>query len=439
MTQTTDTNLSGKNYHDLQTCWPCLTGEDIARRQEFQTLHGELKALISAPASLYATLYETTLLNFMEFCQAMPYNMHQPKPYSLLATALETAVAALKVRRGVMMPQHSHSETIAEQEPLWTYAVFIASLWVRLPDLQTDRSIELYKNEQEKIGLWHPISGNLYEPHTFYKVLAKPHPMLIDRTACLSANLIKIMPSVACRWLSSDQKVWSACWEVMTHTASTHNELRELIQKILPHSETIAPPTEKITIINSSETEPEKNKIEKVEGSNEQEECQENKDQEVTQSKAPFEAAIPEEDEPFVENTASEPKLEPPASEKLNQTHKSQAVNALADLNQWIMHHCSPAGGLNGKKQFLRIQSGLLIRDSSLTHFIKENSEYESVESLLKLLIPYLRKEENQVIFHYCFVHNSVEKTLHGIILRRRYLCEPLKNFPDNQFIQNLS
>ena len=85
---------------DLQRCWPCLTGEEIARRQEFQTLRRELKALISAPAPLYAALYETTLLRFMEFCQAMPQDMHQPKPYSLLTTALETTVAALKVRRG---------------------------------------------------------------------------------------------------------------------------------------------------------------------------------------------------------------------------------------------------------------------------------------------------------------------------------------------------
>ena len=115
-----------------------------------------------------------------------------------------------------MMPRHSNSETIAEQEPLWTYAVFIASLWVRLPDLQIDRTIELYKNEQEKIGVWHPVSGNLYEPHTFYKILPKPHPILINRTTCLAANVIKIMPSVACRWLSSDQKVWSAWWEIMT-------------------------------------------------------------------------------------------------------------------------------------------------------------------------------------------------------------------------------
>ncbi len=223
MTQVTDADLSHKNYNEQY--WPCLTGEEIARRQEFQTLRRELKALISAPAPLYATLYETTLLRFMEFCQAMPQDMSQPKPYSLLTTALETTVAALKVRRGVMMPRHSNSETIAEQEPLWTYAVFIASLWVRLPDLQMDRTIELYKNEQEKIGVWHPISGNLYEPNTFYKISAKPHPILIDRTACLSADLVKIMPSVAFRWLSSDQKVWSAWWEVMTQSANAHNEL----------------------------------------------------------------------------------------------------------------------------------------------------------------------------------------------------------------------
>ena len=435
MTQAINTDLSDKNYNEH--CWPCLTGEQIAHHQEFQTLRRELKALISAPASLYAAFYETTLLRFMEFCQAMPQDMSQPKPYSLLTTALETTVAALKVRRGVMMPRHSNSETIAEQEPLWTYAVFIASLWVRLPDLQRDRTIELYKNEQEKIGIWHPISGNLYEPHMFYKILSKPHPIMVDHTTCVAANVIKIMPSVAYRWLSSDQKVWSAWWEVMTQSASQHNELRELIQKICPVTETIPSPKEEIAVMTSPEIEPEKDKIEKIEDSNKQAK-KENEDKKSPQPEAPTEVAIIEEDEPFVENTEPEPKVA--ASErKSTQPLESPETNALEDLNQWIMHHCSSAGGLNGKNQFARIQSGLLIRDSSLTYFIKENSEYESVESLLKLLDPCLRKEENQVIFRYCFVHNSLEETLRGIILRRRYLCEPLKNFPDNQFIQNLS
>ena len=137
----------------------------------------ELKSLISAPVHVYSALYETTLFRLMEFCQAMPQDMNQPKPYSLLMTALENAVAALKIRRGKMLPRHSNSETIAEQEPLWTYAVFTASLWAQLPNLQTDRTVELYKNEQEKIGRWHPLAGNLYEPNTFYKILPEPHPI----------------------------------------------------------------------------------------------------------------------------------------------------------------------------------------------------------------------------------------------------------------------
>jgi hypothetical protein len=179
--------------------------------------------------------------------------------------------------------------------------------------------------------------------------------------------------------------------------------------------------------------------IEKIVDPKEQEESPENEDKETLQPKAPPEMTMIEEDEPFIENPATELKVAPSASEKSTQQLQPQEANALADLNQWIMHHCSSAGGLNGKNQFARIQAGLLIRDSSLTHFIKENSEYESVESLLKLLDPCLRKEESQVIFRYCFVHNSTEETLRGIILRRRYLCESLKNSPDNQFIQNIT
>lgn len=434
MTQTTDQkqkNLSHA-HAELQQFWPCLTGKDIARRQEFQAAGRELKALISAPAPLYTALYETTLFQFMEFCQAMPQDMHQPKPYSLLTTALETAVAALKLRRGAMIPWQSNSETIAEQESLWTYAVFTAGLWVRLPDLQADRTIELYKSEQEQLSLWHPFAGNLYEPQTFYKILAKPHPLVIDRLACLTGGLVKIMPSVACRWLSSDQKVWSSWWEIITHTVSARNELAKLMKKILPPAETQTWLAEDIEVVSVAAENPEENTPEQP--AEPPEEQPENKDSVVVSVSEPAPPAEqPEDSDPLIEqNPPPEPSF-PPESES-----ESEAAHALDDLSQWILRHCSSAGKLNGKNHFLRIQSGLLIRETSLGNFIKENPDYESVELLLNRLDRYLRKESDNT-FRYCFAHAQTEETLRGIILLRRHLCEPLKNLPENQFIQNLS
>ncbi len=372
----------------------------------------------------------------MEFCQAMPQDMHQPKPYSLLMTALENAVMALKIRRGKMLPRHSNSETIAEQEPLWTYAVFTASLWAQLPHLQADRTVELYKNEQEKIGRWHPIAGNLYEPHTFYKVLPEPHPIAVDSTACLVGSLTRIIPSVAYRWLTSDQKVWLAWWEVVTQSMSPNNELRPMIEKILPQNTQNKVSTESrdnpVNASAVSHSDSSKNiednsdmhskngevevppiaheKIDDIHSSNEKQ----NSEEKLVQNPKKSES-----------ETAST--LKPSAEED----------NALADIQEWVLHHCSAAGKLNGKKQFVRIPSGLLIRESSLKTLIKENLEYPSVDAVLKLLERYLEKESQSTWVQYPFVHNAKEEIISGIILKNEYLCESLKNYPENQFIEN--
>lgn len=391
---------------------PCLTGEAIVSRPEFNMRWNELRSLVSAPLNLYLSLYETTVLQLMAFCQAMPQDMQQPQPYSLLNTALDMAIAALKRRRGKAMPQHSNSETIAEQEAMWTYAVFIAGLLAKWPDLQTDRTIALYKSEREFIGLWHPIAGCLYEPKTFYKIISKPHPTVIDRIACLTSLLGKIIPAVAYRWLSSESTVWSSWWEILTQTAGEQNELKSLIDPDNAATHAVIP-SEPAASALSMEIEADSEALE-LEASSELE-CASEK--------------IAEENNPTSHGVESD---ELSASVDPGQ--------ALADLNQWIVINSSPAGAGHGKKWFVRIQAGVLIRFSSLSKFINEYSCYGTPEALLEQLYTYLKKEDDQCLFRYHFVYGQVEEVVQGIILLKKGLCETLKDFSDeSQFIQGLS
>lgn len=80
---------------------------------------------------------------------------------------------------------------------------------------------------------------------------------------------------------------------------------------------------------------------------------------------------------------------------------------------------------------------GLLIRESSLKVFIKENSEYPSVDSVLKLLARYLEQESQDVLIQYHFMQDSKEEIILGIILKNKYLCEYLRNYPENKFVEN--
>lgn len=59
---------------------------------------------------------------------------------------------------------------------------------------------------RKKIGRWHPLAGNLYEPKTFYKILPEPHPIVVDSIACLVGSFTRIIPAVAYRWLTSEKR-----------------------------------------------------------------------------------------------------------------------------------------------------------------------------------------------------------------------------------------
>lgn len=118
----------------------------------------------------------------------------------------------------------------------------------------------------------------------------------------------------------------------------------------------------------------------------------------------------------------------------------SKSEQALSDLNEWILTQCSICGTGHGEKWFVRIRSGILIRYSALSEFIKEHSNYISTEKLIECLANYLRKEDDQHIVRYHFVYEQNEEVVRGIILLKKFLCEALKSLPaENQFIQNLS
>jgi hypothetical protein len=221
---TVDNNIQ----HNLH---PCLQGTQIFSLPNINSCALELRQLISAPNDIYKELYLPTLHSFMEFCQAMPADMQNPIPYSLLKRRLELAIATLKLRRGQMLPQHSNSEAVAEQEPLWTYALFTVSLLIQINHIQSDRSIELYKNKHEKLGVWHPMVGSLYETGTYYRIIPKM-PVLQVNVEILQTELLgKIIPGIGMRWLSACSGVFKLWLEAITGTIATNNALVRLIRE----------------------------------------------------------------------------------------------------------------------------------------------------------------------------------------------------------------
>lgn len=386
---------------------PCLRGEEIAKQGPYPKYLSQFRALISAPPDIYAALYLTTLYRFMELCQSLPLasplkNQTAPsEAYGLLNQAFSVAVAALKIRRGRVMPQHSDSEKIAEQEPRWTYALLTTVLFCSLPaEGFTDYPIGLYKNGQERLGTWHPLTGSLYAPQTFYKIEKnEAFGQAIDGNLLRAAWVGRLIPSIAIRWLADFDDVFSIWWEAVTGS-SVNPEQNSLCQYFREAAQKLGLVLEEkkqtsLTLTSLTHT-PSENTL--------------------AQSAAPS----------TLENAAS------PGRTPLNsalKTSQSAEKQAFIRLTQWLNAH---GGGDSDSTDlpFLRVKTGVLIEESDLQRVISQYTMYASVDALLTLLVEFLVPDKQSLRVRYRSIQVESREIRRGVVLAEAHLSEKLKQLP---------
>jgi Putative helicase len=387
----------------------CLRGEEIAQHGPFPAFLSQFRALISAPPDTYADLYLTTFYRFMELCQSLPVSAPlknqttSSTEYSLLSRAFSLAIAALKIRRGRLIPQHSDSEKIAEQEPRWTYALLITILFYSIPmDELAHYRVGLYKNGQQWLGAWHPLTGSLYEPETFFKIEPEKLSQPVDCTLLRAAWVGRLIPAVAIRWLADSDEVFPVWWEAIT-SISFCLERNPLCQYFHEAAKNLGV------------------------------EIEEKKQTNIPTEDRPVHPAVPT----TSENTAALLKEPLPSAVK---TPLSAEKQALIRLTQWLNAH---SGDLEATDNlFIRIKQGLLITEESLQRLISQYTMYASVEAFLKLLAEFLipDKQRQSMKVSYRSIHFESREIRRGVVLAETHLSEPLKQLPSCQnFIPDYS
>jgi hypothetical protein len=402
--------------NDLQ---PCLKGAAVMAQPALKEYGVLLRQLISAPSDVYAELYLSTLHAFAELCQSMPSDAN-PQAYGFIDQQLRILIAALKLRRGDMLPSNSDSESIAEQEPLWTYALFSAGLLWQLSHIQQHYSVDLYKHKGEKLGSWHPVAGSLSEENTYYQLLQKPPAFALEQTQFQILMAGKIMPTVGLRWLAEHQPIFKIWWEVITDQAQPDNILWSLLDTAVQHMNLATKKSQPDPVDSSAQN-----------------------------------------------NTT----LANNGGQIIQQTHiSSMAADQVLDaLNSWLttqLNHNPPT------PLFLRIPQGLFVSLEALALFVENNLACISLEALLDQLenillhniIPKERsKEESEereegeepketentegeenlkkrIFFHYRSIHFEQRQVLKGIIIPETYLHSALQSIPlQKNFIPNIS
>lgn len=121
----------------------------------------EIQELCGFPAEHFSALVMPLLRSVAEWCQAFPASEahHHARPFGLLDHTLEVAILALRLRRGILLPEGATAETLAEYQDRWTYGVLAAALIHDLGKPAIDQTVTLYVRGRPTGETWNPWAG----------------------------------------------------------------------------------------------------------------------------------------------------------------------------------------------------------------------------------------------------------------------------------------
>lgn len=210
---------------------PSLSGRELLNKPEMMHIIYCMKNLVSCPNKMYRKLYTSTLRHVAEFCQAMPYSEKEFNgDYGFLTRQLNLALAALKLRRGILFPKNAGAESIAAEEAQWTYAIFSASLVKNLYQLEENREVTRYQLQGDPIEIWSPITGSLYRKSFYYSMRFVPDKSVKKIDVFMAALSQRIFPTLAITWLSANTYLFKLWWDIVLHQPAADNDIDTIIQ-----------------------------------------------------------------------------------------------------------------------------------------------------------------------------------------------------------------
>jgi hypothetical protein len=189
-----------------------LLTDDPKRRRFLSKLHLHT----GLEETLYQTLYETAITNFVELVQALPYQ-EGGKPGGLLDYSLERAVIALR---------HYHQATGADFSPLFAYALFTAALFQEAGKLISQQVVVVSDSEGKFISEWSPLAGSLGAIKAeYYKLRAMDDQWIKLGQAITPLLARQYLPAPGFEWIASDNKIFSLWMDVLTGEKEKGGEL----------------------------------------------------------------------------------------------------------------------------------------------------------------------------------------------------------------------
>lgn len=186
--------------------------------QSHADILASLRQQAGVPSAHWKALYQPLLDGYAAFVQQFPASEahHHRERGGLLKHGLETALTALTLRRGILLPPGSSAEHLAEKQDVWSYATASAALLHDLGKPVVDQQIALRNADGHDLGYWNPLAGPIHAPAACYSIhyvrgrRYRLHPRLPPMLAHL------LVPPRALEWLVQDLDVFESWLAVIS-------------------------------------------------------------------------------------------------------------------------------------------------------------------------------------------------------------------------------
>lgn len=202
---------------ELAPDWLAVLAPDELLQPHTENL-AKIRQQVGIPSAHWNALYQPLVDGYAAFTQQLPASEahHHSDRGGLLKHGLETALAALTLRRGILLPPGSSAEQLADKQDVWTYATASAALLHDLGKPVVDQRIALRSLARGNLGIWNPLAGPIQSPATHYSIRYvrgrryRLHPRLPPMLAHF------LVPPLGLEWLMRDLDVFEAWLAVIS-------------------------------------------------------------------------------------------------------------------------------------------------------------------------------------------------------------------------------
>lgn len=197
--------------------YPFLTAEELLRPH-----HRYMKAIrddCEATGEYYLNYFLPAINRYVEIIQLRPYGQDKGSEFYTVGGAVELTIKrvamTLKLRKGLLLPQNEHPESISKKAALWTYGAFTAALLREMGGQLLSIDLIGFDKKDKEQGIWKGWSDSLNK-YEYYKI--KPSTSVtrsLSQTAsCMQLPLV--LPLKGIEWLHEDLKLLDCVLDLLS-------------------------------------------------------------------------------------------------------------------------------------------------------------------------------------------------------------------------------